>query len=95
MNYNKIMKPSTKTFLTSLPLLLLTLSLTACSGEDLLGGSIATMSIGGLIALVLIIYAIIDLLKSSKSTANKIIWGLVIWCIPFIGAIIYLIVGRE
>lgn len=71
------------------------LSLISCTGEEFLGGSIASLSIGGLIALALIIYAIVDLVQSSMETTNKIIWGLVIWIIPFVGAILYLLIGRK
>ncbi len=36
-----------------------------------------------------------ELLKSNLSTTEKIIWGIVIWVIPFIGAILFLVIGRK
>ncbi len=71
-------------------------SLSACdSGAEFLGGSLLTFGILGLLALALIVYAILDLIKSPMDTTQKIIWGVVIWVIPFIGAIIYLVMGRK
>ena len=75
---------------------LATLTFAACdSGAAFFGGSILTMGIVGLIALLLIIYAIIELIKSPLSTGEKVIWGIVIWVIPFIGAILFLLIGRR
>ena len=42
------------------------------------------------------IWAIIDLVKSDfQNDTNKIIWAMVIIFVPFIGAILYLTVGRK
>ncbi|HEY4687552.1 MAG TPA: PLD nuclease N-terminal domain-containing protein [Candidatus Subteraquimicrobiales bacterium] len=42
------------------------------------------------------IVALIDLFKREKVTGgNKIIWGLVIVLINFIGPILYLVIGRK
>jgi glucan phosphoethanolaminetransferase (alkaline phosphatase superfamily) len=45
---------------------------------------------------VLWIWAIVDLLRSTfSSETNKLIWALVIVFIPFIGSILYLVIGRN
>lgn len=73
-----------------------TLALTACdSPESFLGGSLLTFGILGLLALALIIYAVLDLIKSSRPMTEKVIWGVAIWVLPFIGAIAYLVVGKK
>jgi len=89
------MKPLSDNLITSAPLLFLVLGLAACTGEEFLGGSLASIGIIGLLALALIVYAILDLIKSPMSSTNKIIWGLIIWIVPFIGAIVYLVIGRK
>ena len=94
MSSRNTLSPKSR-LITSLPVLLVVALLTACSGEEFLGGSIATMGILGILALALIIYAIIDLIKSPMDTTSKIIWGIVIWIIPFLGAILYLLIGRR
>ena len=44
----------------------------------------------------LIAYCLIDVLRSDfKDSTNKLIWILVILFAPFIGSIIYLIIGRN
>ena len=71
-------------------------SLTACdSPESFLGGSLVTVGIVGLLALALIVYAVIDLIKSPLDITAKVLWGLAIWLLPFIGALAYLFVGRK
>lgn len=70
--------------------------LTGCdSPESFLGGSILTVGIIGLIALALIVYAIVDLVKSPMDATTKIIWGIAIWVLPFIGAIAYLVIAKR
>jgi hypothetical protein len=42
------------------------------------------------------LWAIVDLLGSKfQSDTNKLIWALVIIFVPFIGSILYLVVGRK
>ena len=49
-----------------------------------------------LLPALLWIWAIIDLLRSTfPNDTNKLIWALVIIFIPFIGSILYLVVGRN
>lgn len=69
---------------------------TACdSPESFFGGSLATFGVLGLIALVLIIVAIVDLVKRPMDITQKVIWGLVIFFLPLIGSILYLVIGRK
>ena len=45
--------------------------------------------------LTLLIIALIDILRSTfKDSTNKIIWVLVVIFVPFLGPILYLIIGR-
>ena len=60
------------------------------------------LNVGGLEILILLIpaviwlWAIIDLLRSDFTNGiNKIVWAIVIIFIPFLGAILYLILGRS
>jgi hypothetical protein len=41
------------------------------------------------------IIAFIDILKSDFSGNNKIVWLLAVIFVPFIGAVVYLIIGRK
>ena len=71
-------------------------TLTACdSPESFLGGSLVTIGIVGLLALALIIYAVLDLIKSPLDLTMKLVWGVVIWVVPFLGALAYLFIGRK
>lgn len=48
------------------------------------------------IPLVLWIIAIVDLVKRQfKDQTTKIIWALVIIFVPFLGSILYLLIGRK
>lgn len=47
-----------------------------------------------LLYLALIIYVIIDLFNSNRSTEQKVIWALVIILFPLGGAVIYFLVSR-
>ena len=48
----------------------------------------------GLIILVLDILAIVEIIKSGKSTAEKLLWSIFILVAPLLGLIIYWIFGR-
>lgn len=48
------------------------------------------------INLILLIWAIIDLLRGSfKDASNKTIWVLLVLFLPFLGSIFYLAIGRK
>jgi len=49
----------------------------------------------GLIILVLDIIAIVDLFKGAKEAGKKILWLILIIIFPFIGTIIYFLLGKE
>jgi hypothetical protein len=49
----------------------------------------------GLIILVLDIIAIVDLVKSSKETAKKVLWAILIIILPFIGMVLYFLLGKK
>lgn len=49
--------------------------------------------IGGLIVLVLDIYAIVMILQSSAKTIEKVIWALVVFLLPLIGLIAWYFAG--
>ena len=49
-----------------------------------------------LLPLVLWIFAIVDLIQRQfQDQTNKIVWALVILLIPFLGSILYFLVGRK
>lgn len=73
-------------------LLPLTLLATSCSRYNDSG----SLSIVGVIYLILAIAAVISLLKQDWDVTKKIIWGVVIWFFPVLGSIIYfLFSGRK
>jgi hypothetical protein len=47
----------------------------------------------GLVVLILDIVAVVSLLKSSAETGTKILWLLVIVCLPLVGMILYFLMG--
>lgn len=44
---------------------------------------------------ILFLYVIIDIIRHEFTGYNKLIWIIVILCLPFLGAILYLIFGRA
>jgi hypothetical protein len=44
---------------------------------------------------ILYVYILIDILKHEFTGYNKIIWILLLFCFPVLGAILYLIFGRS
>jgi di/tricarboxylate transporter len=72
-----------------LPLMLL---VSSCSRYNDNG----SLSIIGVLYLILAIAAVISLLKQDWDVTKKIIWGVVIWFFPVLGSIIYfLFSGRK
>jgi len=51
--------------------------------------------LGGLILLVLDIWAIVSVVGSGASTGRKVLWVLVILLLPLLGFIIWLIAGPR
>ncbi|MBD2769172.1 PLDc_N domain-containing protein [Hymenobacter sp. BT664] len=72
-----------------LPVLLLTAS---CSRYNANG----SLSIAGVVYLILALAAVVSLLKQDWDLTKKFIWGVVIWIFPVAGSIIYfLFSGRK
>ena len=73
-------------------LLPLTVLISSCSRYNDNG----SLSIIGVLYLILAIAAVISLLKQDWDITKKIIWGVVIWLFPVLGSIIYfLFSGRK
>jgi len=49
----------------------------------------------GLIVLVLDIIAIVDALKSSMDTGKKALWIILILVLPFVGMVLYFLIGKK
>ncbi|MBB4080035.1 hypothetical protein GGR28_002662 [Lewinella aquimaris] len=83
-------------FLPLVPLLTL---LTAC-GEDVstgeaVAGGIGIWAIGSILALIIIVLAVLDLIKKPYPLEKKLIWGAIIFFVPFLGALLYFVIGRN
>ncbi len=83
-------------FFPVLPLLTL---LTAC-GEDVsageaVAGGIGIWAIGSILLLLIVVLAVLDLIKKPYPMEKKLIWGAIIIFIPYLGAILYFIIGRN
>jgi len=53
------------------------------------------IGIVGLLILVLDIVAIVDVVKSSDDGEKKTLWVLLILVLPFIGMVLYFIIGKK
>ncbi len=49
----------------------------------------------GLLALVLDIFAIVDVLKSSMDIDKKALWIIVIFVLPVVGMALYFLIGKK
>lgn len=79
-------------------LTLVALVFTACgdaSAGGVIAGGIGIYLIGSILLLILLIYAVLDLVKQPYPMQKKLIWGAIIFFIPYLGAILYLIMGRN
>lgn len=55
-----------------------------------------SLSIAGVVYLILALYALFSLLKQDWSLGKKLLWGAIIWFFPIGGSIIYLLLsGRS
>jgi hypothetical protein len=59
------------------------------------GGSFLVMTLVGLAAIALVIWAIVDLFSRPMDGPMRLLWLLVILFFPFIGSLIYLVAGRS
>ena len=62
-----------------------------------LGGAIAIVVLLFILAaLALVVWAVIDLIGNPRIDGTlKIVWALVIFFLPFVGSLIYLVIGRS
>ena len=51
--------------------------------------------IGGLILLILNVWAFVSIINSSASTGSKVLWCLLVLILPLLGFIIWLIAGPR
>ncbi|KEO52791.1 PLDc N-terminal domain-containing protein [Thioclava pacifica] len=51
--------------------------------------------IGGLVVLILDIWAIVSILSSGASTGSKVLWILLIVILPILGFVIWLVAGPK
>jgi hypothetical protein len=51
-------------------------------------------SVLGIVHLVLLIIAVVDIVKSGMSIEKKLLWILIIALLPLIGLIVYFLIGR-
>jgi len=47
------------------------------------------------LAIVLLIWALVDILKSEFTGSNKIIWVIVVLLLPLLGSILYFAIGTK
>ena len=64
------------------------------SGAGIFGTAILFI-LGGLLVLLLPVFAIVDLLKSKMRDNEKVLWIIVIIIIPIAGSLIYFLAGRK
>lgn len=53
------------------------------------------ISLGVLLVAILSIYSIIDCLKTQTDPSKKALWAVLIIILPFIGSVLYLLVGKK
>lgn len=84
-----------KTYKKALVLAASSMILAACgSGTNVFNKSYT--GILGAIHLIVIIWAVVDILGSTKkSTGTKVLWIIVVAVAPFFGLIFYILAGRE
>ena len=58
----------------------------------IMGGS---MFLIGVLILVLDIIALVDVLSSHLETLMKLIWTLLILCMPVVGMVLYFLIGKR
>ena len=82
-------------YLLSLLVLLLATGCTEEAVAGLFAGSVFLMVIAGILLFVLLVWAIVDLLRKNYPMEKKLIWFLIILIIPYLGAILYFVLGRD
>jgi hypothetical protein len=59
------------------------------------GVLVLSVLIVGILPIVITLWALIDVLRNEFTGSNKIIWALVIICLPPFGAIFYYFIGTK
>jgi hypothetical protein len=49
----------------------------------------------GLIHLILVIWALFDIITSARSLGWKVLWGVIVFLLPCIGLLLYFFIGRK
>jgi len=95
--FRSAMSTSSRLRVTRVLLLPLIVLLTGCGGPNLVERmSSPYWGFGGTIIIVLDLIALVDLLgDEGRSTANRVIWTLLIVFFPLGGVILYFLFGRE
>ena len=76
--------------------LVVAVTLTGCGPSNLVAGLRNPFaSIGTIIWVALAVIALLDLFKSNRTSGSKLIWALVIIVMPFVGSILYYLMGRR
>lgn len=74
----------------------LTVFLVGCGGPNLFERLQSPFGgICGLIILILDVIAIVEVINSSKSTGEKVLWCLLIFFLPVLGLILYHFIGKK
>lgn len=88
-----------KTLLKSSWIPLIATLLFFTTGCDTTGEALLGLGAVGIILVILyfavIIWAIVDIAKKPYTMTKKLVWIIVICFIPFIGAILYFLIGRT
>jgi hypothetical protein len=51
--------------------------------------------LGGLIVLILDVYAIVKIIGSGASTGNKVLWTVIVLLLPVLGVILWFLLGPK
>jgi len=88
-----------KTLLKSAWIPLIASLLFFTTGCDTAGEAILGLGVFGIILAILyfiiIIWAVLDIVRKDYTMTKKLVWIAVIFFIPFIGAVLYLLIGRT
>jgi hypothetical protein len=52
-------------------------------------------SFGGIIVLIADVWAIVNILQSSASTGNKVLWTVIVFLLPILGFILWFFLGPR
>jgi hypothetical protein len=58
-------------------------------------GELFIVGLFGLVPVILLVIAMVDILRNNFQGYDKVVWVLVVIFIPFIGSILYLTIGKN